>query len=160
MWSLATKRRGLRYHLKGLDYRKVVLHAICAPVVACVQVALPLDAGALEDAQMTGPQECFDRPEEKAYLADAQSRILKQWTTSADDASNQNVVLQFSLNHDGSVLSVKPIGSNDPKLVGNGVKAIRAASPVAVMSKRVSCLAGIKITARFSPPSSKASGAP
>jgi hypothetical protein len=156
----ATKQRGPRYQPKRVDHRKVVLHATCAAVLACVHVALPLDAWALEESQKTTAQECIDRAEVKAYLEEVQSRVFKQWIAPAGVAPNQKVVLRLALNHNGSIVDLEPVGSNDPKLAASFVKAVRAAGPFPVMSERVSCFAGIKIAFTFTPPSSNVSGPP
>jgi hypothetical protein len=86
--------------------------------------------------------------------------MVKQWIPPADVTPNHKVVIKLSLNHDGSIVDLEPVGSNDPKLAASVVKAVRAAGPFPVMSERVSCLAGIKVAITFSAPSSNVSGPP
>jgi membrane protein involved in colicin uptake len=122
--------------------------------IVCIRlIAWAGDASAIEASQKESANECLNRAEVKAYLQQITPLILEKWVTPAEVPAGQKVLLQFSLNPDGLVLSAESLGSNDPKLAASGVKAIRAAAPFPSMSKRVSCLAGLKIKGLLQPTS-------
>jgi TonB family protein len=92
--------------------------------------------------------ECVNRPEVRNYLEQVRVRMYQRWSLPGDAPADQKVLLNFTLDASGSVMTAELASASDPAVGATAVEALRAAAPFAAMPPRVRCLArhGLKGT--------------
>jgi hypothetical protein len=119
---------------------------------ASVNVAVGANGGRGTGGQGTGlgggDEDCEDRVEVKAYIEHVRERMLSRWRQAPMVSGLHQVSLSFRLDPSGSASEVSFV-SGDGVVGASAVEAMRAASPFDQMPDRVRCLAGDRLTARF-----------
>lgn len=85
--------------------------------------------------------ECFQRPEVKAYLEQIKGRTYARWALPPGVEANQEVRIAFAVDAGGSALDVKLVAAQDRTLGASAVDALRSASPFPPMREPVRCIA-------------------
>ncbi len=100
--------------------------------------------------------DCFQRRPVQEYVASIEGRALALWVLPPGVSANEKVTLQFKLDVEGSVTSVRLLQQSDEALGTSAVKALYAAAPFPPMADDVRCLGLVPITATFTNPTSRA----
>jgi TonB family protein len=97
--------------------------------------------------------DCVGRPEVQQYMKQVESRMYQRWSLPNDAPTGQKVLLNFTLDASGSVMSAGLKQASDPAIGQSAVEALRAAAPFAAMPDRVRCLARHALIGTFTVPS-------
>ena len=97
--------------------------------------------------------DCLERPEVKAYQDQIKQRMYSRWNAPTDAPANSKVLLRFSLDSSGSVISAELASTTDAALGQSAVDALRSSSPFMAMPERVRCLARKTLVGTFTLPS-------
>jgi hypothetical protein len=96
-----------------------------------------------------GSVRCLESAHVLRYLDGVRERTEKRWEIPAGAPHDATVRVHFVLDSSGSATRVEFIGDTDPLLGSSTVSALRAASPFPPMDDKVRCLAGRRLTGRF-----------
>jgi TonB family protein len=94
---------------------------------------------------------------QRYYQTQVKQRVLARWfqDQAMDDAPpNARAVLRFVLDASGSATHIELVEASDEAVGHSALRAMRAASPFPAMGDDTRCLAGKKLRAIFSVPSS------
>lgn len=95
-------------------------------------------------------EDCLNRPEVNQYLDQVKVRMYQRWNLPNQSTGKQNVLLKFTLDASGSVMSAELASASDTAIGASAVEALRAAAPFAAMPDRVRCLARRGLKGTFS----------
>jgi len=74
----------------------------------------------------------------------------KRWQVPEGVPEGTTVALRFVLDSSGAATQIEFVGDTTPALGNSAIAALRAASPFATMDDNVRCLAGKKLSGKFS----------
>jgi TonB family protein len=96
-----------------------------------------------------GTVRCMESAFVLRYLDGVRIRTQQRWQVPAGVPQDATVRVKFMLDASGTATRVEFVGDTDPLLGTSAVEALRAASPFPPMDDNVRCLAGQRLSGRF-----------
>lgn len=97
-----------------------------------------------------GVVRCMESAYVHHYLSAVTAKTERRWRVPEGVPENTTVVLRFVLDSSGAPTHVEFVGDTPPGLGKSAIEALHAASPFPRMDDNVRCLAGKKLSGKFS----------